>query len=120
MMENTQPPPPAYQNSAPKPGQTYYQPPNTPDATGYAPPPPINQQPAGMGQRFTQFYTPPQNKKLGIRRRVCSIICCCIIIGLIIGLSVGLTRSSYYYYGYYNGCNWQVYILYVSLSIIMY
>jgi hypothetical protein len=113
MMENTQPPPPAYQNTTSRPGQTYYQPPSAPDAAGYAPPPPINQQPTSMGQRFTQFYTPPQNKNLGIKRRVCSVICCCILIGLIVGLSAGLTSHRYYGYGN-TSCNW-----YVGLSSML-
>ncbi|KAL9556995.1 hypothetical protein MBANPS3_001596 [Mucor bainieri] len=90
---STQPPPPAYQGGATT-GQTYYQPP--PPQTEYAPPPPTNNQPANMGQRFTQFYAPPQNKKLGMKRRFCSFICCCILIGLIVGLAAGLTRRNYY------------------------
>ncbi|KAI8097919.1 uncharacterized protein B0P05DRAFT_522607 [Gilbertella persicaria] len=88
------PPPPAYQQNQ-KPGQTYYQPPentNYPPPPNPPPPPPAN----NMGQRFTQFYAPPQNKRLGMKRRLCSFLCCCIIIGLIIGLSAGLTRRSYY------------------------
>ncbi|CEP19160.1 hypothetical protein [Parasitella parasitica] len=97
---STQPPPPAYQNGTT--GQTYYQPP--PPPTDYAPPPPTNNHPNGIGQRFTQFYAPPQNKKLGMKRRFCSFICCCIIIGLIVGLAAGLTRRSYYYGGNSN-CN---------------
>lgn len=104
---NTQPPPPAYQGGTN--GQTYYQPP--PPPTDYAPPPPTNNQPNNMGQRFTQFYAPPQNRKLGMKRRFCSFICCCIIIGLIVGLSAGLTRRSYYgRSGNNRNCNWYVFI----------
>ncbi|KAG1184081.1 hypothetical protein G6F36_007967 [Rhizopus arrhizus] len=83
------------------PGETYYQPP--PENANYAPPPP-SQPPNNQGprQRVQQFYAPPQNRRLGLQRRICSFICCCIIIGLIVGLSAGLTRRRY---GYYSGCN---------------
>jgi hypothetical protein len=57
----------------------------------------------GVGQRFTQFYAPPKNPRLGIKRRLCSFLCCCILVGLIVGLSAGLTSSSR---NYYNSCNW--------------
>ncbi|KAI9470097.1 MAG: hypothetical protein EXX96DRAFT_612542 [Benjaminiella poitrasii] len=98
MMEhnNTQAPPPVY--SGKPPGQTYYEPPS-PNANYVpppAPPPPPVSQPQNMGQRFTQFYAPSQNRSLGLKRRFCSFICCCIIIGLVVGLAAGLTRRNYY------------------------
>lgn len=99
-INKTQAPPPSYQGQD-LPGQTYYQPPPPPPQEGYAPPPPTNN---AMGQRFTQFYAPPQNRSLGLKRRLCSAICCCILIGLIIGLATGLTRGSRG--GYSNNCNW--------------
>ncbi|KAI7892769.1 uncharacterized protein EV154DRAFT_504024 [Mucor mucedo] len=112
MMENnmkTQAPPPAYQNGQSElPGQTYYQPPPPPEG-GYAPPPGPPPPANNMGQKFTQFYAPPQNRKLGLKRRLCSAICCCILIGLIIGLASGLTtrRRNYGNYGgNNNNCNW--------------
>ncbi|KAI8058739.1 hypothetical protein BDF21DRAFT_429916 [Thamnidium elegans] len=98
-INKTQAPPPSYQGQD-LPGQTYYQPPPPPPEEGYAPPPPANN---NMGQRFTQFYAPPQNRSLGLKRRLCSAICCCILIGLIIGLATGLTRGSRG--GYNNNCN---------------
>ncbi|KAI7905579.1 uncharacterized protein BX663DRAFT_500211 [Cokeromyces recurvatus] len=107
----TPPPPPTYQQSL-KPGQTYYEPP--PVNNNYAPPPPAtaaapppSSQPQNMGQRFTQFYAPPQNRSLGLKRRLCSFILCCIIIGLTIGLATGLTRRTYYHNSH-RGCNCRV------------
>ncbi|KAI8352134.1 hypothetical protein EDC96DRAFT_518131 [Choanephora cucurbitarum] len=96
------PPPPAYHQNQ-KPGETYYAPPSQPppENSNYAPPsqPPPPYQ--NIGQRVTHFYAPPQNKRLGIKRRMCSFICCCILIGLIVGLAAGLTRRNYYN----RGCN---------------
>ncbi|KAL0082220.1 hypothetical protein J3Q64DRAFT_1722277 [Phycomyces blakesleeanus] len=100
-------PPPAYNNgpttSGPGgvggpntnlPGQTYYQPPplNEQPLPGQPPVPP----PAGERKNpVMTFYAPPQNRSLGLRRRLCSVVLCCIIIGLVVGLASGLTRRSY-------------------------
>ncbi|KAG1467420.1 hypothetical protein G6F56_004424 [Rhizopus delemar] len=98
---NTQAPPPTYQQSG-NAGQTYYEPPPPPaENANYAPPPTQPPQGTAMGQRFQHFYAPPQNRRLGLMRRFCSVICCCIIIGLIVGLAAGLTRRSY---GYGSRC----------------
>lgn len=105
------PPPPTYQqdkdNINQAPGQTYYQPP--PPQEHYTPPPNTNNQnytPNNMGQRFVQFYSLKENRKMGLMRRCCTVICCCILIGLIVGLAAGLTTSHHHYY---NSCNWYVY-----------
>ncbi|KAI9481134.1 MAG: hypothetical protein EXX96DRAFT_565540 [Benjaminiella poitrasii] len=92
-------PPPAYQeNNAPGnnsnnlPGQIYYQPP--PQPVSY-PPPPIqpehSEQPAR--NRVAEFYSPQDNRKLALTRRVTSCFCCIIIIAIIVGLAAGLTRN---------------------------
>jgi hypothetical protein len=63
--------------------------------------------PAGdTRNKFVQFYAPPDNKSLAVKRRLCSVICCCIFLGLIIGLAAGLTRRSYYSHVSSTNCNW--------------
>ncbi|KAI8969998.1 hypothetical protein BDF20DRAFT_98049 [Mycotypha africana] len=89
-------------------GQTYYQPPPPPEG-GFSEPPPVPAAPNTVGQRFTQFYAPPNNRKLGLMRRCCSIICCCIVIGLVVGLAAGLTtRNRYRYSTMGSSCNCRV------------
>ncbi|KAI7901642.1 uncharacterized protein BX663DRAFT_513522 [Cokeromyces recurvatus] len=74
------------------PGQIYYQP---PPQTATYPPPPIQQlseQPASRS-RVIEFYSPQDNRKLAITRRLTSCFCCVIILAIIIGLIAGLTRQ---------------------------
>lgn len=91
------PPPPSYQPPSAAPGTNYYTPPPQPN---YPPPPP--QQEHGpppvysrFGHQVSSYYTPPQNRSLGMKRRVCSAIFCCILIGLIVGLAAGLSRRRF-------------------------
>ncbi|SAM05893.1 hypothetical protein [Absidia glauca] len=112
MNQNYEPgaPPPTYQQEGARPGQTYYQPPPQPqNMGGQQQPPPAHNQPLGNVQRkIVRFYSPPQNNRLGMRRRLLSLCCCFIFIGLIVGLVAGLvTRSqhnSYYYGGSSTSC----------------
>ncbi|KAI8968354.1 hypothetical protein BDF20DRAFT_839470 [Mycotypha africana] len=102
------PPPPAYQdglgNSTAVPatnmnnnmndipmGQTFYQPPPTP--MDHAPPLPADE--PDQRNRIVQFYAPPDNRRLGVMRRLTSCLCCICIIALVIGLAAGLTTHRY-------------------------
>ncbi|KAI8992341.1 hypothetical protein BDB01DRAFT_847727 [Pilobolus umbonatus] len=94
---NTQVPPPSYQQTTggptnKAPGATYYQPPPPPEAN--YPPPPVNNQPPFRG-RIVQFYSPPENRGLAMKRRLGSFFCCILIAALVIGLAAGLTRRNY-------------------------
>ncbi|KAI8081498.1 uncharacterized protein BX664DRAFT_388473 [Halteromyces radiatus] len=91
-------PPPTYQQQGDRPGQTYYQPP--PNAGGaqqqYYPP---HVPPSNLQSRFVNFYNPPQNNRLGIKRKILSMCCCILLIAVIVGLAAGLTTRSYSSYG---------------------
>ncbi|GAN03020.1 hypothetical protein MAM1_0032c02470 [Mucor ambiguus] len=59
-------PPPAYhEDTSTLPGQTYYQPP--PPPVSY-PPTPLEQEPSHRINPVAQFYSPPDNRKLALRR----------------------------------------------------
>jgi hypothetical protein len=98
------PPPPAYHEALDNnnlPIQTYYQPPPAPILY---PPPPLEQELPARNP-VTQFYSPTDNRKLALKRRVSSCLCCIVIIVIVVGLAAGLTQSTNYDNRY---CEWYV------------
>lgn len=89
-------PPPVYQEGEIPmqnlPGQTYYQPPPQPELCSppliYEEPP--QQQP--MRSRVVGYYSPPDNYRLGLKRRLTTLFCGLLILALVIALIAGFSR----------------------------